>query len=322
MYLTPNSTVSCGAVGDVGTHPSHGRRGLAKSLMALAEEYMRTHDIPVSMLHTGSAAPLYKSLGYETLPVRSTLLAVSASEVNGVGEEGGEVRLVNFDAEGDVAVLRKLHRHFAPSIRGTFERATDEYWKKWVGTSSDSRRKFVRVLFRGKDGSAGYLIADVMLSDMANGTDSSHPIHVTLREFFGGEIGVTAMGGVRPLDPKRLANVFRALLQGAFHEMGIDDRKVVLQFPMALLPDAVVDAMHGASEFAWLGRDRRSTQEELGWMLKLIHPFEVHDGQGAVRIETTDDLFREMKKGGGMERCAGTKEEDTEVCGFLKTDNF
>lgn len=67
MYLE-GKMVRVGGIGEVSTKVEHQKKGLAKALLNEARKYMQENGIEWSTLHTSSAAPVYASLGWKSIP--------------------------------------------------------------------------------------------------------------------------------------------------------------------------------------------------------------------------------------------------------------
>lgn len=69
----PNEPI--GEISMLAVHPTHQRHGVARELIAIAEEWMRAEHIPVAMVETGGdpghepARHAYDDAGYTQLPV-------------------------------------------------------------------------------------------------------------------------------------------------------------------------------------------------------------------------------------------------------------
>ena len=74
-------------VGEVSVDPLHRRQGIASQLLTHALSYMRSHasefhlsgcesDMLLSSLHTGEAAPLYRSVGFQSVALARSVVHV------------------------------------------------------------------------------------------------------------------------------------------------------------------------------------------------------------------------------------------------------
>jgi hypothetical protein len=92
---------------------------------------MRAHGMVASLLHTGSAAPLYARLGWAAADLHQATLAVTlpADGAPGDHDDGVVLRAARWPDDADV--LQALHAAFVAQRTGPLER-TWAYWQRWV----------------------------------------------------------------------------------------------------------------------------------------------------------------------------------------------
>lgn len=81
MYMG-NKKIAVGGIGEVSVSKLHRRKGIATLLLQRAIEHMKQgnpecigdNDSIYSTLHTGEAAPLYKSVGYSSVPLSYSII--------------------------------------------------------------------------------------------------------------------------------------------------------------------------------------------------------------------------------------------------------
>lgn len=147
IYLG-GEAVSMGGIGEVCTREEHRGEGIARRLLAMAVEYMRSQGITVSSLHAGPAvAGLYESLGYRDVPVslssRSWESLLELCERLDPGPAPGNPVFETLYGGGapprrlpweQMAVLHAAYtRHYNGCVaRGTKGEQAEAYWRQWA----------------------------------------------------------------------------------------------------------------------------------------------------------------------------------------------
>lgn len=123
-YLKIKDTViKVGGIGEVCTKKSHRGMGLSSKLMHMAIEYMDKHDMPLSMLHTGTNHHYVKAgwfsicSYYKVYSLRKTKL-----------QEGYSVEKADLKSMDVIKTLFEEHAH---KLCPVYVR-TDEYYEKWI----------------------------------------------------------------------------------------------------------------------------------------------------------------------------------------------
>ena len=73
--LYKSESITFGGIGEVSVSSIHRRKGIATSLLQKAISVMNESSFYWSSLHTGEAAPLYKSVGYQRVPKFSSTIS-------------------------------------------------------------------------------------------------------------------------------------------------------------------------------------------------------------------------------------------------------
>jgi len=73
--LYKSESITFGGIGEVSVSSFHRRKGIATSLLQKAISVMNESSIYWSSLHTGEAAPLYKSVGYQSVTKFSSTIS-------------------------------------------------------------------------------------------------------------------------------------------------------------------------------------------------------------------------------------------------------
>ncbi|KAJ3412409.1 hypothetical protein HDV05_000767 [Chytridiales sp. JEL 0842] len=346
-YALNSSPLRVGAIGDVATRVEHRGKRLASYLMKMGDDYMKSHNMPLGVLHAApAAAGLYQSLGWRVCPAVYNIIKVPPGEITEFLKKAEEslktpqiskpVRLIDFTSDAEVSTLKALHGLVAPQVPGSFSRP-DGYWRRWVAKSNDTRRKMVRVMLGDptKQGDVvGYLILETMVLDLPLETE----ISLQVREFFAGQVVSPYTSSSSPTKVKPLPNAslllttLFQLLESALSETGISHktRALKLHFVAAALPFESLDA--ALPDFTKAGvpcaflsaAERRETTADNGWMFKLQTPFSFKTEDGKeVKVETTEGAIEVMtRKVGVWGGCEGVVANGTDAFGFFKTDNF
>jgi len=114
-FLHYNDIQPMGGIGEVSVSPSHRRKGIATKLLHKAIQHMKEgNPKPISApeskmpfiwssLHTGEAAPLYRTVGYQSMPLSfSTIEYKTLPKAKKDNDTDTIYRHVDFDA--DIAV--------------------------------------------------------------------------------------------------------------------------------------------------------------------------------------------------------------------------
>jgi ribosomal protein S18 acetylase RimI-like enzyme len=116
VLIHSGQRISVGGIGEVSVSPRHQRKGIATLLLKEARAHMAEGnpspipgtDLVLSTLHTGEAAPLYRSVGYESIPLSySQLQMVFTHPYSVLNSEGCNLRPTPFSSE-DIGV-RLMH---------------------------------------------------------------------------------------------------------------------------------------------------------------------------------------------------------------------
>ncbi|KND01856.1 uncharacterized protein SPPG_03646 [Spizellomyces punctatus DAOM BR117] len=326
LNLGPFGKLSCGAIGDVGTSPAHGGKGIASRLMREAEAYMIDRGISVAVLHTGSAAKLYAKLGWCTCPMRMSTLSFEIGELKiGVEKWMRYARPVNVERRADVSLMRLLHEKFAPV--GSFVRS-EAYWREWVSADpQDTRRKLVRhVLEASVDGKVvqAYMFLDIStlaVQQLLTSGKAETPVVSTVREFF---VGRVEGGTVSTVPREQFVGIFGALLLAGVNTIFdesiiVDSMQLKVTFPAILMPEAAMDAIRDADLYDWLAPQKRVFYEDLGWMWKVLRPFELVSHEETCTITSNEELVQKLKNPISI---LSINSGPINPYGFLKTDDF
>jgi len=181
MHAGDGTVVFIAGIGEVSTRPAHERRGLARRLLELAVDRMAQLGCAFSLLHTGSAAPLYAKLGWVPVDLhQASVWLPTASEVAGAAP--ALLPQVVMDEAAYVAALpqlQRLHSAYAAQRTGPLERSGD-YWRRWVWSELEALCRLpsstVAVVTAAMPGAdiIAYLIARLRPSQAADGTPTMH----------------------------------------------------------------------------------------------------------------------------------------------------
>lgn len=150
--------VPCGGIGEVSTKADYRKRGLASQLLQDAEKWMKEQGMAFGMLHTRSAAPLYKSLGWHPIPMRYSV--ISAPLTSFTTPPQGKYHYNNI-ADHMQSVV-EVHEAYARHFNGTFVRDDAAYWDKWIAYEFTREATFSAIALDPATGQAGgYAVAFV-----------------------------------------------------------------------------------------------------------------------------------------------------------------
>lgn len=128
-YLNGES-VLVGGIGEVSTRPEYRRQGLASKLLQAAIQFMQEKGVIISMLHTGSAAPLYASKGW-----KSTDFAFRIRKWHPFShppeQQTNTFRTLNFEGE-DMRKMQQLYPEYNHHFSGVWTREEPGYWERWL----------------------------------------------------------------------------------------------------------------------------------------------------------------------------------------------
>lgn len=133
--------IPVGAIGDVGTVPSHRKKGLASKLLADAMTYMKDVGCQLSVLHTSKRdlTTYYSLRGYSPISVKRACYTIDANKFKNFLshiDQNCVQRLslapLEMDEE-DFAQLNRLHKQGISNLAGCFER-NNAYWRQWIGS--------------------------------------------------------------------------------------------------------------------------------------------------------------------------------------------
>jgi len=186
MHAGDGTVVSIAGVGEVSTRPAHERRGLARRLLELAVDRMVELGCALSLLHTGSAAPLYAKLGWVPVDLHQASARLPTA-VEAVSATPALLTQVLTDEAAYVAALpqlQRLHRAYAAQRTGPLERSGD-YWRRWVWSELEALRRLpssavavVTAALPGADTIVAYLVARLRAGSAADGMPTVHVLEL------------------------------------------------------------------------------------------------------------------------------------------------
>lgn len=134
VYLR-GQRVSMGGIGEVSTQPDYRKRGLSSRLLAMAEDYMRGHDMKVSVLFSGNNRH-YASSGYHTMVSRALDIAYAPAPL----PEGYTLRALE---DADLPTVRGIYSLYSQGLDGALVREHPDYWTRWVRAEWQNSRLLV-----------------------------------------------------------------------------------------------------------------------------------------------------------------------------------
>jgi predicted GNAT family N-acyltransferase len=160
--LIRDKCIRIGGIGEVCTAVTHRGQGLSGTLLEMAIGYMDNHDMPLSMLGTGTNHH-YSRYGWFTVPSYFKVYSLPECEL----PKGYEIRKMTGD---DFESIKRLWRTYAHVLCPVYKR-TDEYYDMWV--KNELKTTYVLI----KDGVA-VSYADCTKHDKEG---------IFVREYIGGE---------------------------------------------------------------------------------------------------------------------------------------
>ena len=151
-------SVRMGGIGGVGTHPDHRRAGYASAMMKDAIEYMHSAGYAISVLFSARAQPLYRSLGYECVPMEGVRI-VPRRTVDPVKTDW---QVEPFDEERDLEQVATLYNVYNAKQSGSIVRSRAH----WDTTTARLRGTLPALVARHDDTLGGYLSCVVAGSAM------------------------------------------------------------------------------------------------------------------------------------------------------------
>lgn len=124
-----------GGIGEVSTKKEMRGKGLAKILLKAAIQWMKSNDIALSTLHTGSAAPLYASLGWQSIPrifISKPLQSLQTIEEFPNFPHIFQIRKPQLHDSQEVQLLMEIYHSYAVHFNGILNRSNPEYWSRWI----------------------------------------------------------------------------------------------------------------------------------------------------------------------------------------------
>ncbi len=95
---------------------------------------MEKHQIVISCLHTGEAAPLYQASGWQSVGLHRTVrtMPLASFAQLPLQGEGAVCRSINVQKDEDLLAIRKVYQEYSPHFNGPLQRDHLDYWKQWV----------------------------------------------------------------------------------------------------------------------------------------------------------------------------------------------
>ena len=142
-------SVRMGGIGGVGTHPDHRRAGYASAMMREAIEYMHSAGYGISVLFSRRAQPLYRSLGYECVPMEGVRI-VPRRAVDPVKTDW---QVEPFDEERDLEEVVRRYDLYNAKQSGSIVRSRAH----WDTTTARLRGTLPALVVHQGDTLGGYL---------------------------------------------------------------------------------------------------------------------------------------------------------------------
>lgn len=121
-----------GGIGEVSTKKEMQGKGLAKILLRDAIQWMKSKKIILSSLHTGSAMPLYASVGWNSVPRVFIYKPFSFFASQTIFSEVFQIRKPDFSDSKEVSDLMEIYTSYAIQFNGILVRSHVDYWRKWI----------------------------------------------------------------------------------------------------------------------------------------------------------------------------------------------
>jgi len=135
-----------GGIGEVSTKQPFRKRGLSSQLLGESVHFMKQQRMSICGLHTSSAASLYASLGWKSVPryfVKYNLSKWNSERNLGI-EPLPEIRKFDFDSEEEIMQLMELHKNYAKEFNGPLVRDSKVYWTHWIKREPQQTFLFVK----------------------------------------------------------------------------------------------------------------------------------------------------------------------------------
>ncbi|ORY38603.1 hypothetical protein BCR33DRAFT_426430 [Rhizoclosmatium globosum] len=341
-----NKSVAAGGIGDVATQVNHRGKGLAKKLLAMAEDYASTRYKIMTLHASAMGLPVYEAVGWRNVDMHTRILTTTSANI--MRSNGSSIQSINFNDPYHLALIEACHKFVSQVVLGSFERCDDKhYWKGYVGSCRDIRRYPTRLLFTSskkpvsdlaQGDLVGYIICDLFKHEVEKAlSDPFHIINIQLRDLFwakvdsgfdGTKIKVNAPNTLEfgCIISDLVSSAIIQLLEPWFPDVAqAKSRKVKLNYPAALLPDKLLDC----TSLAWLSQESRENAVDVGMMYKILHPFTAESPAGElVEVEDITGLrkvFQPLLPGQSVSYvpCKGVElQNGTPMFGFFKSDAY
>eukprot|EP01111_Echinosteliopsis_oligospora_P013841 TRINITY_DN506_c0_g1_i1.p1 TRINITY_DN506_c0_g1~~TRINITY_DN506_c0_g1_i1.p1 ORF type:complete len:331 (-),score=90.09 TRINITY_DN506_c0_g1_i1:199-1191(-) len=133
-----------GGIAEVSTRPEYRKQGLAKRLMQIVVDVMRSREMYMGVLSATKAAPFYKTLGWISVPNFWSIQTIPSEGVD-YSMKGTKVRAPNYQSKEELHLLVKHHREFNYDFNGLIYRDSEEYYTSWIQNLADGTPSYVLV---------------------------------------------------------------------------------------------------------------------------------------------------------------------------------
>lgn len=183
--------VTIGGIGEVSTKKVYEGRGFARALLndtTSSGQFDEHQRIDLFLLHTRTAIPFYRSLGWESLQTIRLVVALSTSDMLGYLAKhrpptNQSIKLIDFDSPEEVQALSQLHSEATCTQSGPLVRDHPDYWRLWMRaeSSSENGKLPVAYILWGPDRTAlGYIVIETPRP----AAPGSSVVQMVIKEFF------------------------------------------------------------------------------------------------------------------------------------------